>query len=366
MYIHLPGTTTQNRVVARAEHTYHHYCLEDGGVRMETGDICLGATALSSMRSNFAGEHINAGIGSKHVAVLIPAYNEERFIGSVVLKAKRYADTVVVVDDGSTDETALIASTAGAHVLSHPNNCGKAAALNTGFRYARDLDLDVLITLDGDGQHTAEEMMQVAAPILNRQADLVIGSRYLNQVCDIPRHRAWGHLLINFLTGTLSNLFISDSQSGYRAFSRRAIDELYFHSSGFLVESEMQFLAQKKLLRTVEAPVTVHYQDKPKRPVLIHGLLVMGGLILLAERYKPTFFFGFCGLICLLVGFFSGFDFEIDSVRVICSPIFLIVGMLATFSAIILHPIRIWFSDLEAIFLSRSVPHSIDRNEILE
>jgi glycosyltransferase involved in cell wall biosynthesis len=333
---------------------------------METGDISLDATALDSMGVDFAGEQISAEIGTKRIAVLIPAYNEERFIGSVVLKAKRYADTVIVVDDGSTDETALIASIAGAHVISHPNNCGKAAALNTGFRYARELNLEVLITLDGDGQHTVDEMMQVAAPILNRQADLVIGSRYLDQVCDIPRHRAWGHVLINFLTGTLSNLYISDSQSGYRAFSSRAINELYFHSNGFLVESEMQFLAHKMLLRTVEAPITVHYQDKPKRPVLTHGLLVLSGLIFIAERYKPTLFFGFCGLICLLVGFFFGFDFASDSVRVVFSPILLIVGILATFSAIILHPIQIWFSDLEATLGSRNINHTIDRGDILE
>lgn len=314
------------------------------------------------MRLDFAGEHDFSKTGSKRIVVLIPAYNEERFIGSVVLKAKRYTDTVIVVDDGSTDDTALIARSAGAQVISHPANRGKAAALNTGFRYARQLDLKVLITLDGDGQHTADEMMQVALPILNHQADLVIGSRYIDQFCEVPRHRAWGHLLVNILTGSLSNVFISDSQSGYRAFSSRALDELYFHSNGFLVESEMQFLAQEKLLRIVEAPISVHYQDKPKRPVLTHGFMVVCGLMLLAERYRPTVFFGLCGLFSFLAGFLAAPGLENVPVWMICSPIFLILGVLAWFAAIILHPIRIWFSDLETQFMSAD-HFSDDRNK---
>ena len=141
---------------------------------------------------------------TRGIVVLIPAYNEERYIGSVVLKARRYAEAVIVVDDGSTDATAEIAEAAGAVVVRHAENRGKGAALNSGFRRARGLDPQALVVLDADGQHRPEEMGQVLSPILSGEADIVVGSRYLDRRSIVPRHRIWGHRVFTGLTQLMS------------------------------------------------------------------------------------------------------------------------------------------------------------------
>ncbi|MCA9921399.1 MAG: glycosyltransferase family 2 protein, partial [Anaerolineales bacterium] len=173
------------------------------------------------------------------VVVVIPAYNEERFIGSVVIQTKSYADTVIVVDDGSSDNTAVVATSAGALVVQHETNQGKGVALNTGFAYARSLGADVVVTIDADGQHDSAEIHAVVDPVLCGDADIVIGSRYLINRSEVPQHRVWGHRAFNFLTNQVSGTAVTDSQSGFRAFSPHALDKLSFSSAGFSVESEM-------------------------------------------------------------------------------------------------------------------------------
>lgn len=138
------------------------------------------------------------------IVAIVPVYNEERFIGSVVLKTKEYASTVLVVDDGSTDGTAAVAKAAGAEVIRHEQNQGKGAALNTGFHRARELAADAIVTLDGDGQHFPEELCLVIQPILDGQADIVVGSRYLENTSDVPQRRVWGHRFFNLITNQLS------------------------------------------------------------------------------------------------------------------------------------------------------------------
>ena len=234
--------------------------------------------------------------------VVIPAHNEERFIGSVVLKARKYADAVLVVDDGSTDATAEIAEAAGAMVVQHARNRGKGVALTTGFRSALGLDPAAVITLDGDFQHLPEEMPAIVGPVLDGSADIVVGSRYLANLSAVPLHRIWGHRAFTLLTNLLSGVGVTDSQSGFRAFSRRAIEAISFQSEGFSVESEMQFLAQEHNLRMVEVPVTIRYPDKPKRPVWAHGLHVLNGVLRLVGRYRPLLFFGVPGMLALLAG----------------------------------------------------------------
>ncbi|MBI3242597.1 MAG: glycosyltransferase family 2 protein [Chloroflexi bacterium] len=225
------------------------------------------------------------------VVTLIPAFNEERFIGDMVLKAGDFADVVIVVDDGSSDATAEIARAAGAIVVRHERNQGKGAALNTGFRKARELEPAVVVTIDGDGQHLPEEMPKVAAPVFKGEADIVIGSRYLEKRNEVPLIRILGHLLFNFLTNAVSGTSITDSQSGFRAFSPRALQTISFQSSGFAVESEMQFLARDYDLRLGEVPITVRYQGRPKRNVFIHGLAVLSEMLRLVGQRQRRFGF---------------------------------------------------------------------------
>lgn len=281
-------------------------------------------------------------------AVVIPAYNEERFIGSVVLQAREYAEAVIVVDDGSTDATGRIARAAGAIVVRHERNEGKGASLNTGLRRALGLHPQVIVALDADGQHRPEEMQRVLMPVLRGEADLVVGSRYLGVKPRVPRHRIWGHRAFTLLTNLASGVRVTDSQSGFRAFSRRAAEAITFSSSGFSVESEMQFLAREQNLRVVEVPVSALYTDRPKRAAAAHGAMVLNGLLRLVGQYRPLLFFGVPGALLLAVGLTWGVWVVLIYQRTqqlavgyaLISVLLGNLGSLSLFSALILHSVR--------------------------
>ncbi|MBE2234086.1 MAG: glycosyltransferase family 2 protein [Anaerolinea sp.] len=296
-------------------------------------------------RSNGHNEDRNGGAGT--VAV-IPAYNEERFIGSVVIKACKYADAVIVVDDGSTDATAEIARLAGATVIQHPQNAGKGAALSTGLRKARELHPAAVVVLDADYQHRPREIGQVTGPVLRGEADIVIGSRYLSNGSNTPTHRVWGHRAFNLMTNGASGVAVSDSQSGFRAFSPAALEAVAFRSNGFSVESEMQFIAKQQGLRLTEVPITITYSDKPKRPVMTHGLLVLNGLLRMVGQYRPLFFFGLGGLLVFLLSLLLGGYVVIvyqqtKTLAVGYAMLTVLLGMIGiftTFTGVILHSVR--------------------------
>jgi glycosyltransferase involved in cell wall biosynthesis len=289
------------------------------------------------------------GDGRSHpIVAVIPAYNEERYIGSVVLKTRKHVDTVIVVDDGSTDLTAEIAEAAGAIVLRHEAKQGKGTALSTGFRRIRELDPAAVVMLDGDGQHLSAEVPQVLAPVLRGEADLIVGSRYLQKGGGVPRHRIWGHWVFTTLTNLLSGKRITDSQSGFRAFSPRAIECIRFSSEGFSVESEMQFLAKQHNLRLAEVTITANYVEEAKRPVVSHGLMVLNGVLRMVGQYRPLLFFGVPGLAVLLAGIGWGGRVVIIYQRssqlavgyALISVLLTIVGSLSLFAGVILHSVR--------------------------
>jgi len=315
------------------------------------------------------------------VAVVVPAYNEDRLIGSVVIKARRFASDVIVVDDGSTDQTARVAAAAGAMVVSHPANQGKGAALNTGLQVAQALKPDAVVLVDGDGQHRAREIPLLAAAILcctacddgcqyyldfldnpararlarlangkspGEQPDIVIGSRYLENRGQVPTHRRWGHRVFNWLTRGMAGVGATDSQSGFRVLSRRALDVLAFSSKGFSVESEMQFIAHEHGLRLAELPVKITYYEKPKRNVMRHGFAVLNGLLKLVGQYRPLLFFGFPGLLIILLGFAWGIWVVDIFLRTgglavgyaMISILLSMVGLVSFSTGIILHSVR--------------------------
>jgi glycosyltransferase involved in cell wall biosynthesis len=282
------------------------------------------------------------------IVAVIPAYNEERYIGSVVLKVRHYVDAVIVVDDGSMDSTAEIAQAAGAIVLRHEGNRGKGVALNTGFRRAGELDPDAIVVLDGDSQHLPAEMPSILAPIVRREADIVVGSRYLVGKGGVPRGRSWGHRAFTFLTNVTSGVRVTDSQSGFRALSPRALAAVILSSDGFSAESEMQFLAREYDLRMIEVPITADYVEKAKRPVMAHGLLVLNGLLRLVGQYRPLFFFGVPGLVMLLAGLGWG-AWVIELYRrygglavgyLMISVLLTILGTITLSTGVILHSVR--------------------------
>ncbi len=247
------------------------------------------------------------------VVVVIPAYNEEKRIANTIEKVREFVTDIIVVDDGSSDNTAEIAQQAGVTVIQHPQNQGKGVALTTGFRKARELfNPDVVVTLDADGQHVPKQMPFVMAPILRGEADIVVGSRYLSEpppdgpASNVPVHRIYGHWFFNLLTNKTSGVDLTDTQSGFRAFSSRALEFLNFESNSFGVECEMQFIARDYDLKTTEVPITILYNDKPKRSVIKHGFIVLNGLFRLIGQYRPLLFFGMTGLVMLLFGLLLG------------------------------------------------------------
>jgi glycosyltransferase involved in cell wall biosynthesis len=207
------------------------------------------------------------------VIAAIPCFNEERFIGEVVRKARKYVDQVIVVDDGSSDATADIAQAAGALVVRHGKREGAGAATKSGFEAAKANDADVLVTLDGDGQHNPDELPQVLAPILNGEADLVIGSRFLGGGNNIPRYRKFGINVITWLLDIGSKVKVSDAQSCYRAYSRKALSTLNITENGFGFSVQLLIDAKEKSLVIQEVPISCLYHSASSslNPVS-HGL----------------------------------------------------------------------------------------------
>jgi len=240
------------------------------------------------------------------IAVVIPAYNEERFICSVVITALQYAETVIVVDDGSSDRTASLAAMAGAEVVQMPTNVGKGLALNAGFKRAQESNPAVVVTLDGDAQHDPAEIPELVQPILQGEADVVIGSRFLGKKSAIPRWRQAGQHALTVMTNTASGVATTDSQSGYRAFTLSAIQALRFGSRGLAMESEMQFLLQRTGLQVAEVPIGVQYRDGNKRNPVAHGLQIIDAVLALVARRRPLLFFGLPGMLLAVAGFLVG------------------------------------------------------------
>jgi glycosyltransferase involved in cell wall biosynthesis len=291
--------------------------------------------------------------GYLKVAV-IAAYNEDRFIGSVVLKTRHYVDQVLVVDDGSTDATARIAEEAGALVIRHESNRGKAQAINTGLRRAREMNAALAVLIDADGQHDPAEIPLLIAPVETQQADIVVGSRFLGTRSQIPRWRVMGQHALTVATNIASGVPLTDSQSGFRALSRKALESLDFRpNGGFSIESEMQFLVQQHRLAVKEVPVHMTYDEGPKRNPFSHGMQVLNGLIALVSQHRPLFFFGVPGLLTLIAGIILGGivierynTYQTLAVGYALISILLdLIGIQTLFTGIILHSIRAFLAD---------------------
>lgn len=234
-------------------------------------------------------------------AAIIPAFNEEVAIGSVVLLSREHVDEVLVVDDGSTDRTASVAEMAGARVLRHHKNLGKGAALKTGFQAT---DADVIVTLDADGQHDPAEIPKLMEPIIRGEADIVNGSRYLHGTDEnTPRYRRVGQKILDTATNISTGLEITDTQSGFRAFSSKTIPHFRFRDPGFVVESEMLADAAEAGLRIMEVEVGVRYDvDGSTRNPVSHGVSVLLRILGDIEVRRPLYYFTLSGLIIGIAG----------------------------------------------------------------
>ncbi|MFH1382039.1 MAG: glycosyltransferase family 2 protein [Chloroflexota bacterium] len=209
------------------------------------------------------------------VIAAIPCFNTERFIGNVVSQTVKYVDQVIVIDDGSTDNTVEIARTAGAVVISHGMNKGYGEAIKSCLEAGRTNAASILVTLDGDGQHNPDQIPALLVPIRQGDADMVIGSRFLNDEVKIPAYRRFGIQVITFLFNVGSHAKVSDAQSGFRAYSQKALGSIWTTEAGMSISVETIIKARKAGLRIKEVPISCQYhrQSSTKNP-MVHGLSV--------------------------------------------------------------------------------------------
>lgn len=223
----------------------------------------------------------------RRVLAVIPAFNEEGRIGSVVGRTLPHVDGVLVVDDGSADGTTREAQEAGAAVLRLDRNGGKGTALAAGFAHARRAGATAVVTLDGDGQHDPAAIPALVRPVLAGAADIVIGSRFRGTGTPAPLYRVLGLHVLTETTNLGSGVRVTDSQSGLRAFSLRALERVRLRERGFGVESEMQFEARKHRLRVAEVPVVVSYPEQARRSPVAHGFGAWWRILHMTARRRP-------------------------------------------------------------------------------
>jgi len=267
----------------------------------------------------------------------------------VVLSARQHVLRVIVVDDGSTDKTAEIAKLAGAEVLIHPQNRGKGAALKTGFQAARDAD--IIVTLDSDGQHRPSEIPLLLEPIINGEADVVNGSRYLNGNgdADTPAYRRVGQTVLDkAIKISGDNLDVTDTQSGFRAFAGHTIPVFRFHCSDYSIESEMLIEAAQAgfRIKEVEIPATYGEENHHKEHPLRHGVSVLVHILQDMEFNRPLYYFTIPGLALMIIGMISGiyfFDRYLDATLnffpTMGSALLIIFSSFMAFTGLILHTV---------------------------
>ena len=279
----------------------------------------------------------------------MPAYNEERSIAKMVLNCKKYVDQVIVVDDGCSDTTAEIAQAMGALVIRHEKNCGYGAAIRTCFETARDLGADRMVIIDSDGQHDTAEIPNLLKP-LNGGVDLVIGSRFCNgNGKNIAAYRKLGMKVLDVTTVIAGGLKVTDSQSGFRAYGRKAIDTIRIDADGMSAGSEILLHASDNNLKVEEIGIHCHYnveRASTKNP-LSHGVHVLMDLLRDMELRRPLLYFTLPGIAIAGIGISMGLDLlrifyhggALNYGLTLFMILLTLVGSFMAFTGIILHSI---------------------------
>lgn len=303
--------------------------------------------------------------GTMQVVAAIPAYDEVATIADVVTTVGEYVDEVIVVDDGSVDDTADAAERAGATVVEHESNRGYGAALKTAFTEAYHRDVDVLVTLDADGQHDPEDIPKLLRAHRQKEPNVMIGSRF----CDdtelyAPLYRRVGLMVVNVLTnlslgGVRMRSWISDTQSGFRVYDRKAIRSLASTDrigNGMSASVDILFHAQERNYDIEEVGTSIRYDGdgtSTQHPFL-HGVSLISNILKTVERERPLTFLGIPGLITLAVGggfgYWTVFNYVnqgtfASGIALLCL-LFLFLGSLLSIASIILHSLNTHFETL--------------------
>lgn len=278
--------------------------------------------------------------------VCIPAYNEERVIGDIVKRSLAHADKVIVCDDGSTDSTARIAKESGATVISHKKNEGYGASIITLFDRAREEDADIMVTIDGDGQHNPDQIPLLLNTMQENNVDVVIGSRFLDKNSGTPGYRRRGIKIITSAANFGADFKVSDAQSGFRAYSKNAIRSIRPTETGMSVSTEILLKISNKGLALAEVPITVSYNgDTSTHNAVPHGIAVLMNTLKFISVKHPIPFYGFPGIALVIAGSIIGYQFldaylnrqEIFLGSLMASIILFLVGTILCVTAVILY-----------------------------
>jgi len=289
------------------------------------------------------------------ICAILPAFNEEISIGSMVLLTKKYVDEVFVVDDGSRDRTSEVAQQAGATIIKNEQNSGKGVALKNGFLAAQDFD--IIVTMDADGQHNPRDIPKLLDPILSGKADIANGSRYLNGLNKkTPFYRRIGQTILDTMTNINANEKFTDTQSGFRAFNARSLKVFKFTENGFAIESEMLKNASDSGLKIEEVPIDVRYDvDGSTLNPISHGFRVFMKILHDMEYNKPLLYFLVPGVVLTLSGIVTGLVFldqyfhgkALNFGPTLLMMLMTLIGFYLTFTGIILHTISVLFKKIK-------------------
>jgi glycosyltransferase involved in cell wall biosynthesis len=292
---------------------------------------------------------------SASIIAALPAFNEETYLAKIIPLIKSYVDLVIVVDDGSTDATSTISQQLGAYVIKHPENRGYGAALQTIFSAARELDADALVIMDADGQHDPKDVEKVLEPLLNG-ADVVIGSRFLEKSKNnIPKYRQFGMKVLDTATSAAGVENGIDTQSGFRAYGKKAIKAINISGTGMSAGSEILIQIKDKNLSIVEVPIHVRYDidDTSTQNPLTHGFLVLYNIIGMISYQRPLPIFGIPGIALVIIGFVVGSwaitEYYATSyfpfVLAMIAGVFVMMGLLLIIAALILNYLVLFVTD---------------------
>ena len=255
------------------------------------------------------------------VTIGIPAFNEEKNIAKMIVKLKKIYDEIIVCNDGSTDLTGEIAENLGVIVINHKQNLGYGAGINSIIKKSKEIDTDILVTFDADGQHKVEDVKKVIEPIKNGDADLVIGSRFLSKTKEkIPEYRKIGINIITKVTNAGLKKKITDSQSGFRAYSKDLISKLDISDMGMGISTEILIKTNSLGFRITEIPITILYEGKTStQNPISHGTSVLFSTIKYTSIEHPLKFYGIPSLIFFVIGLsftFLSIDYYMEVGRI--------------------------------------------------
>jgi glycosyltransferase involved in cell wall biosynthesis len=258
----------------------------------------------SGMNYNFSPN--NAIIKDKEnsvVMAIIPAYNESHNIQKITAETGKYVTMIIVIDDGSRDNTAELARSKNVKVVRNRRNMGKGTAIKKGIMECLKYNPDIIVTLDADGQHDPADIPKLIEPIKKGDADIAIGSRSERNLSEIPMVRGLGLSFLNFINRSLIKSTINDSQSGFRAYSKNVLSVILgYNSTGFGVETEQLAIAELYGFHVIEVPVTIRYrglEHTSKKNSILHGANILFTIFKIIVERRPLLFFGIAGIILI-------------------------------------------------------------------